>query len=200
MSDDIAPTPHAWFTIPGIQTGTYTLKDRLFALESVRKHAKDATVLDIGCAEGLLSKWLVDLCGAKTVHGIERYEPYAITARRIMRDYDAWYHVLDLDFFEMWLEHGPGELLPSYDIVMALRVIQKLAKPASFIRALKPLIGGRFVVQIPTDANGVMVDARSAGNPFDVVSEMGSDFRVEYRDVRPMHRDHELTVTFKRVA
>lgn len=200
MSDDIAPTPHAWFTIPGIQAGKYTLKDRLFPLESVRQCAKDATVLDIGCAEGLLSKWLVDLWGAKTVHGLEKYEPYAETARRIMRNYDARYHVLDLDFFETWLEYCPGELLPSYDIVMALRVIQKLSQPAAFIRALTPLIGKRLVVQIPTDANGVMVDKRSADKPFDIVKEIGSAFRVEYRDVRPMHRDHELTVTFKRVS
>lgn len=201
MSDEkIGPVPHAWFTIDGIQAGKYTVKDRLFALDRIKPHARGASVLDIGCAEGLLSKWLIDICGAKSVTGLEKHAPYAEMARHIMRGYDAAYHVVDLDFFETWLEYKPGELAPNYDIVLALRVIQKLARPASFVKAIAPFVGKYLVVQIPTNAKGIMVDARSGCKPFDIEAELRGTLAVDYRDVRPMHRDHELTIVFKRSA
>src|SRR5574340_482186 len=153
MSDDeLDAVPHPWFTIDGVQAGKYRLKDRLFPLDQVRKQARGASVLDLGCAEGLLSKWLVDVWGAKHITGIEKYEPYVDMARRVMRDYDAAYHVVDLDFFETWHENNPGALLPRYDIVLALRIIQKLARPAAFIKYLAPLVCKYLVVQVPTNA------------------------------------------------
>lgn len=199
MTDDIA-NPHPWFTIDGLQTGRYALKDRLFALNAVRDKADGASVLDLGCAEGLLSKWLADQCGAKTIHGIDKYEPYVAMARNVMRGYDAAYWQADFCFFTAWLERFGGELLPGYDIVLALRVAQKIARPVEFVRTAARLAKGYFVIQVPCNASGVMVDRRSRNIPVDMKTILGKEFALIDCDVRPMHVDHEFTGTFQRVV
>lgn len=185
---------HGWFSLAGIQTGEFDLKDRLYTFEDrkTRKRARGSTILDLGCAEGLLSKWLLDTCGAKSVHGLDRFEPYVKMARSLMRNYDAKYEVCDFDLFDTWRELNPGFLSPKYDLVLLLRVLQKLARPAEFLKTAAALAGKSLLLQVP---QRVLLDARSNYVPIDVVTLLASEFKLVVSRERG---DGEFTGLFDR--
>lgn len=169
-----------WFSIAGIQKGKYDLKDRIANLATVRPRAENATILDLGCAEGLIGKWLVDSSRAKTLHGLDLHEPYIKMARSLMRDYDAMFMHADFDHFQTWLDVNRDKLLPQYDIVLALRVIQKLANPDRFLGLVKPLARKWIVIHVPKNP---IEDARSNHRPVDITEVLGPEFElIEFRD------------------
>jgi 2-polyprenyl-3-methyl-5-hydroxy-6-metoxy-1,4-benzoquinol methylase len=169
-----------WFSIAGVQKGKYDLKDRIANLGTMRPRASGVTILDLGCAEGLIGKWLVDSSGANTLHGLDLHEPYIEMAQSLMRDYDARFLHADFDHFETWLDVNREALLPQYDIVMALRVVQKLAKPDRFLSLIKPLVKKWFVIHVPTNP---IDDARSGHKTVDITEVLKPEFKlIEYKD------------------
>jgi predicted TPR repeat methyltransferase len=153
---------HGWFQIAGIQTGERTLKEAVKGLGAIAKAAKNATVLDLGCAEGLVGKWLIDSAGARTVHGLDLHEPFLEMAQQLHADYGnrAQFFHADLDHFEAWLAHNPNALLPRYDIVLALRIVQKLARPERFLQLIAGMCGRMLALNLPDD----VIDDRRSGN------------------------------------
>lgn len=156
---------HGWFEIPDVQTGERKLGERVGPLKPLLPLAKGASVLDLGCAEGLIGKWLADRGGARLIHGIDKHAPYLATARKIMpaRQYKAKFDVCD---FDEWAAQREGlGLQPSYNIVLALNVAQKLKDPRAFLLDVAALASDAFVYSGPAR---VLKDARSGNVPLDI--------------------------------
>jgi hypothetical protein len=83
-------------------------------------------------------------------------------AQQLHADYGnrAQFFHADLDHFEAWLAHNPNALLPRYDIVLALRIVQKLARPERFLQLIAGMCGRMLALNLPDD----VIDDRRSGN------------------------------------
>lgn len=149
-----------WFDMPGIQRGERTLQDQLMGMRPAFAEAKDKRVLDVGSAEGLIAKAMLE-AGAASVECIESNPDYADEARRQLRGLPAVVHRWDLN-------NG----LPSVgqcEIALLLAILHKLREPivllSQLIEVVKPEL---VVIRYPRNNDGVLVDGRSQFKPQDV--------------------------------
>jgi len=113
-----------WFDIPGVRRGDRTLKEQLMGLEPALAECKGKTVLDLGCAEGLIAREFAR-AGAASVLGIELLQAHIVVAQVQCRDYPQ------VRFIRSHLDDyiKTRESFPKYDIVLALGIIHKLLDP-----------------------------------------------------------------------
>lgn len=190
---------HGWFTIPGFQTGERDIKERVLPLRPLLKFTKGATILDLGCAEGCIGKWLVDEGGAAYVHGIDKHQPWLAVASQQMPSppYNARFSYCD---FDAWTgESKKLGLLQHFDIVLCLNVAQKLFQPKHFIRAVANLAANIFVYSGP---DAILQDARSKNVPVDIVATLkacGFDLIHFDKGARHAEKGHlGVRIIFKR--
>lgn len=162
---------HGWFEIPGVQSGERDLEERVAPLRPLMARIKGATILDLGCAEGLISAYLCEVGGARLAHGIDKHGPWLETAielhrSRVRPKFKVKYDQCDLDHFD----EAVIPFLPSYDVVLALNVIQKLQKPREFLLTVAHMASKFFVYSGP---DAVLVDRRSDHVPVDIEHELG---------------------------
>ena len=109
-----------WFKV-GDADGIRSLADQVMGLAWLMDNVRGRTVLDIGCAEGLLAVEMAK-AGAIAVHGVERRAAAVQTALQLRGDLPISFEVVDGN---TWTP--PRQ----YDIVCALSVLQKLADPTA---------------------------------------------------------------------
>jgi 2-polyprenyl-3-methyl-5-hydroxy-6-metoxy-1,4-benzoquinol methylase len=125
---------HGWFVIPGVQNGDRTLEEQRLGVEKAIAQCMNKTVLDLGCAEGLLSREFA-MAGAKFVHGMDALGDHLVVAQ----DVCCHYHTISFEQVDL---NAPPALRRQYDIVLALGVMHKLHEPE---------IGLRFAAQSSLD-------------------------------------------------
>jgi trans-aconitate methyltransferase len=117
------------------------------------------TVLELGCAEGLMSKWMIDR-GAASVTGIDVRSDFIEEARRQCAGLPCHFRVLDLnEEFPVW---------GRYDIVMALAVLHKLRMPSVVAGTFAHAAGQTLVVRLPPKGAPYVTDPRSGNVPHNV--------------------------------
>jgi hypothetical protein len=104
--------------------GKHSPEDRLASLEAVIAEAPGATVLDLGCAEGVISAEFIH-AGARRVDGFDINPGRVAAARRLLSSRRAHYRVGNLNNWSAFVRDN--ELVPQYDIVLFLGVYQHLA-------------------------------------------------------------------------
>ncbi len=115
-----------WFIIPGVQDGDRTFEEQFTGLEDACEEAAGKTVLDLGCAEGLISAEFAKR--AKSVVGVDVLDDHLAIARQLFG------HVPNLSFMKCdlrMLATNPEQLdaVPACDIVLACGVVHKLREP-----------------------------------------------------------------------
>lgn len=160
-------TSHGWFEITGVQTGERTLSEQVVGLDLLLAEVPGARVLDVGCAEGLIGKWLLDH-GAASVHGLEGHAPYIETGRTLFGN-AIRFDQADLNDVETWAKM----LADTYDIVLALNILQKLTDPARALRELAARADNLLALSLPND---IVCDVRSAFVVMDPVAVLGDAF------------------------
>lgn len=149
-----------WFIVEG-RDGDRTLEMQLLGLDPLFDEAKGATILDVGCAEGLISIELAK-AGAQT-HGIEIIERYIETAKRLRGNLSCSFEHADANYYR------PDD---EYDIVLLLAILHKLKDPsaacAKFALAAKNLV----VMRLPPEHAPTVVDKRSDYVPHDMKAVM----------------------------
>src|SRR3990167_5651067 len=128
-----------WFAIPGEQEGDRTVAEQMEGLRYAIRECRNKTVLDLGCAEGLISQAFAR-AGA-VVHGVDVVPENIEVARRISQG-------ITFD------TAGLGDLLVGrqreYDIVLALSVLHKLVYPFPVFPALARWCRDLCVVRLPS--------------------------------------------------
>ena len=113
-----------WFIIPGVQDGIVTLADQMIALWSAVAECKGKTVLDLGCAEGLIGREFAR-AGARSVVGLDSISEHLQVAREQCAGLPMTFLLANLN--------EPRVVYPA-DIVLCLNVAHKLRDPAVAIR------------------------------------------------------------------
>ncbi len=119
-----------WISVPGIREhADRTLAEQMLGLDVAVAEAKGKTVLDLGCAEGLIGREFA-LAGATDVLGIESLESHLEVARRACADCPQMR--FQQAYLQEWIPaHDPPE---QFDIVLALGIIHKIPDPGWALR------------------------------------------------------------------
>lgn len=115
-----------WFSYAG-HPGDRTLAQQLSGLDPLIAEIPGKTVLDVGCAEGLIALHLID-AGASYVHGIDVIERNIADANALKGKRPVTFEVQNANTYQ------PPRC--SYDVVLLLAVLHKLKKPAEACRVL----------------------------------------------------------------
>lgn len=118
---------HGWLKIPGVQDGDRDLQEQMLGLDQALASAKGKTVLDIGCAEGLIAREFVR-AGARHVTGLELLEDHLTVAREQCKGLPATFICAEM---RAWIEKNPNP--QQYDIVLALGIAHKLHQPGTLM-------------------------------------------------------------------
>lgn len=143
-----------WFVTPG-RGGDRTLEQQMRGLEPLFSEVQGKTVLDVGCAEGLLSMEC-HRAGAAHVHGVEIVPGHVEVANRMNDSGHCSFEVADANDF---VPRG------QYDIVLLLAILHKLKNPtaaaARFADAARELV----VLRMPPAHAPTIIDERSGNEP-----------------------------------
>jgi SAM-dependent methyltransferase len=147
-----------WFNIDG-QTGARNLDYQTKGLETLRRQAIGATVLDLGCAEGLVGQWFCDGGAVLHVDGVDYSETRVAVGKGLTSD-RVRLHVADLNDLT-----SLPPLRPKYDIVLMLAILQKLERPEVLLNFA--INRARRWIAVRTPAR-VLDDRRSGNRPLDI--------------------------------
>lgn len=151
-----APTK-GWFILPG-KEGDRTLDEQLLGLAPALEIARGKRVLDLGCAEGLISREFAR-AGASEVVGIEILERHVAEAEKQCAGLPCRFYAWHL---ERLYENGPAkDVLGKFDIVLALGVIHKLKFPAVGVWLACGMSCGSVVIRYPAYAESARQIIRS---------------------------------------
>jgi 2-polyprenyl-3-methyl-5-hydroxy-6-metoxy-1,4-benzoquinol methylase len=173
-----------WFHRPGIQDGDRTLEEQLLGLAPMLAECPGKTVLDLGCAEGLISRECLG-AGAAQVRGIDVLERHIDAARSLALDpHRARFVVANLN-------NSPDQddlACLSSDIVLMLAVVHKLSDPEKSLREWSQFVvsGGLLVIRLPIGSTGEIPykhGKHKVANSRHVLPELG--FRFERDEPGP---------------
>lgn len=140
-----------WFKYDG-RNGDRTLDQQMQGLAILRQSVKGKSVLDVGCAEGLIDFQLIT-SGAVAVHGIEIRPQGVADANKLRGDMPCTFEVGDAD---TW---APKR---SYDIVLMLALLHKLKDPSAACARFAECAREMVVLRLPPHPdNPAVLDARS---------------------------------------
>lgn len=151
--------PKGWLKIPGVQEGDRSLAEQMLGLDPALKACAGKTVLDFGCAEGLIGIEFAK-AGASSVHGIDLMTDFIAVARRCAIEAG----VADRCRFERY-DLGclcMPDLLADFparraaDIVLALAIVHKLRNPGRALKHMAALARERLVIRLPIGSKGLI--------------------------------------------
>lgn len=158
-----------WFSTPG-RLGDRTLKQQIIGLADLRQRVHGKTVLDVGCAEGLISTYLVDH-GAAAAHGLEIVPGHVDVANRLRGDRACTFEVADANIYEP---------VRQYDIVIMLALLHKLKDPSAACKRFAAAAREMVVLRLPPANAPTIIDARSDGKPHHIGAVMtGNGFMLK---------------------
>jgi 2-polyprenyl-3-methyl-5-hydroxy-6-metoxy-1,4-benzoquinol methylase len=161
-----------WFKIAGEAGGDRTLAEQLHALRPALAECKGKTVLDLGCAEGLIAREFA-LAGAVKVLAVDKIAEHLEVARRIVPLPAVEYRQMDL------MQADPGKPLYS-DIVLTLGMLQKLENPERGLLFAARSCHGLLLMRIPRTGNDGIVRSKHGGRTCDARAMLHAEgFKVE---------------------
>lgn len=138
-----------WFILPG-QDGDRTLTEQMLGLAPAILETRGKTVLDLGCAEGLIALEFAK-SGAASVYGIDYNEALLDVARdELVKAGPLPVQFERADISEM----VNAEARPQWDIVLALAVLHKLTNPEAGARFCAASSRSLIVVRYPMGSQG----------------------------------------------
>lgn len=128
-----------WFAVDD-KPGDRTLAQQMVGLDRLMQTVPGKTVLDCGCAQGLISLEMAR-AGAGLVHGVEILQPFVDTAWRQAGDMEN----VTFERGDMNVWQAPWQ----FDIVTALAILQKLRDPCAVASMLADTARELIVIRTP---------------------------------------------------
>lgn len=164
-------------------TGKRGSGSRLRGISAMKHHCGDKTVLDLGCAEGLISFRLAEY-GSRLIHGVDRNKLSLKVARQLFdRGNQEKKIACEYEFFERDFTDHPSclfsdtsiGLLSSYEIVLMLGIYHKASteEGVEIINSILPRCGEFILFR-----GGIILYPQVAKR----IEEGGFD---KYKSVRP---------------
>lgn len=167
-----------WFKIAGAHDGDRTLREQLIGLEYLnRERVSGKSILDLGCAEGLISKYLVQNCGAAFALGLTSVKTQVQSGLKQCAGLPIDIRCADLNKFT-----AIPELSEPFDVVLMLSILHKLHFPEKFLRFVDGSCSDLVVIRLPSP---IIDDARSRHVKFDVRPTMRESFDLIDEPVGP---------------
>ncbi|MEO6588951.1 MAG: methyltransferase domain-containing protein [Pyrinomonadaceae bacterium] len=139
-----------WFHTEG-RLGDRTIEQQLMGLDMLMERVPGKSVLDVGCAEGLIAIEMAKR-GATAVHGVEIVPGHVEVGNELRGDLPVLLEVGDANTYTP---------VRQYDIVIMLALLHKLEEPSRacfrFAAAARELV----VLRHPPSAAPNIVDVRS---------------------------------------
>lgn len=135
-----------WLKINGVQDGERTLQEQMLGLDAALLEANGKTVLDLGCAEGLIAIEFAK-AGASSVVGYDYNETFIDVAKKQQTETPD----LPIDFY-----HADITKIGfcKYDIVLALAILHKLPDPTEFTKYCTRIAKDLIVIRLPIGSTG----------------------------------------------
>lgn len=143
--------PNNWFG------GDRTFEQQMTGLDWLKDVCHGRTILDFGCAEGLISIEMLRH-GATHVHGIELVLERVKAARVNARGYASLFETGDANAWKPTKRYG---------VVLALAILHKLTDPSAVARRLARAADHAVVLRLPP-RGAVVIDPRSKNVPHDL--------------------------------
>jgi len=142
------PLTKGWFQIDGVQAGDRTLESQLKGLEAAADAFRGRTVLDVGCAEGLIGRHCIDAWGARKVDGVTAVQSEIDAAEQLCAGRPMRFLKCDL--------RRPGEvallqkkLEPQYDVLLLLSVLHKVWRPMELLSWVTRYARETVIIRLP---------------------------------------------------
>lgn len=141
-----------WFKFEG-REGDRTIDQQMQGLSLLMRSVKKATVLDLGCAEGLITVEMAKT-GAVALHGVEIRRQAVLDANHLRGDLPITFEEGDLN---KWRPQR------HYDVVVMLAILHKLKDPRAMLKEVLDKASPDLVVLRlpPRSDNPAINDARS---------------------------------------
>ncbi len=158
-----------WFVTPG-RGGDRTLEQQLRGLEPAFDYARDGVVLDVGCAEALITMEFLRR-GAREAFGVEKIADHLRVAEEIRNKEGLRLSLLNADA-NYW---DPTDYSPygGFDVVLLLAILHKLKDPTAAAKRYGAVAKSLCVVRLPATGE-VIRDERSGYVPHDIGAAMAS--------------------------
>jgi SAM-dependent methyltransferase len=140
--------------MPG-RPGDRTFDQQLMGLDWLFANCKGKTVLDAGCAEGMIAIRATE-AGAVAVHGVELVPDRVKIATKLRGDLPVTFEVGDMNTWRPQRQ---------YDIVLGLAILHKLRDPGACAVALANAARHALVLRLPPDNAPTIIDRRSGFAP-----------------------------------
>lgn len=140
----------------------------MLGLKHALQLAKGKTVLDLGCAEGLISREFAK-AGASLVLGIEVIKEFVASAVNLCAGYsNVSFMLANLD------DKVKSPVINKYDIVLALAIIHKAHNPIEYLQfsmdSCAP--GGLLVIRYPINASNSVLKSKHTNKTCDVAGTL----------------------------
>lgn len=169
-------TPH-WFAIPGEQDGRRTLGEQMLGLESALASCDGRSVLDMGCAEGMIA--LEFARAGAHVYAVDYKQDMIDTAKRVA----AGQRRLAFEAVDLRNVIRKARLAGkwrTFDIVLALAVLHKLDDPKAATEFVAESCKDLAIIRLPIHAPDGIIRAKHGGRAADVRRIMAAHgFRLE---------------------
>lgn len=152
-----------WFDTEN-REGDRRLEQQMQALDPLVLEVPGKTVLDVGCAEGLIAIELAKH-GAAWVDGVEIVQGHVDLAQGLIGAYPVN------------IEQGDANVyLPTqrYDIVIALALLHKLSNPSEACARFALHAKSLMVIRLPPANAPIIIDKRSNSEPHDIAKVMNA--------------------------
>jgi len=157
-----------WFKKEKNDCGFRSLEEQMLGLEKALVKSKGKSVLDLGCAEGLISKEFLK-AGAASLTGIEMIEHYVEAAREECKEFPSAKFI-----HSNLMNYAYTSNKDKFDVVLALAIIHKAMDPNDFlnlaIESCNP--GGLIVIRYPILQSSGLVKSKFSNKICNVIQTM----------------------------